>query len=291
MNSKQPKQKLYITMLMLAFILLAPLAGISQTPDDMFPRLEKWERHTGDQVYTEDNLWNIINGAADAYLSYDFQKLYTAEYTNDRDKRIKVYIFRHSDPVHAFGIYSQERSSDYEFVSTGAQGFISSQSYYFITGPYYVQISTSDEGLEKAMATLAQQIDEDLNLHDQLPAALALFPENGKVPYSEKYIASNFLGYSYMHSAFIADYQHAGNAFRIFIIKPDNKQEINTMLEKYLDFVEYPEKKKGQNVYHVKDPYNGAVLLYQTGNYLCGIMGGDDQVQDTYLKRLKENLK
>jgi hypothetical protein len=288
MDRIQPLQKIYVTMLMLMII---PLIGLSLTPEDIFPKMEKWERNTGDQVYTSDNLWNIINGAADAYLSYDFKKLYTAEYTNDRDKRMKVYIFQHSDPVNAFGIYSQERSSDYAFVSTGAQGFKSSQSYYFITGPYYVQISTSDEGLENAMANLAQQIDEVLDINDQLPETLALFPEKGKVPYSEKYIASNFMGYSYMHSAFISDYQHAGNAFRIFIIKPDNKQEINTMLEEYLDFVEYTGNKTGQEEYLVEDPYNGSLLLYQTGQYLCGIMSGNDQIKDKYLKNIKHNLK
>src|SRR6056297_3242759 len=155
---------------LLAWMILL-MTGFTGRADEnkkaLFPTLEGWNLQVGEQVYTSDNLWNIINGAADAYLSYDFQKLYTAEYLNNEDKRIKVYIFEHSSPTNTFGIYSQERSKDYEFVKTGAQGFRSGEAYYFITGPYYVQISSNDQGLEESMQNLARRIDNKLGDKDQ----------------------------------------------------------------------------------------------------------------------------
>lgn len=272
-------------------VFLLPLVSLSKKAENMFPKMDGWELNVGDKVYTPDNLWDIINGAADAYLSYDFQRLYTANYINNQDGQIRVYIFEHSTPTNTFGIYSQERSEDYELVQTGAQGFRSGEAYYFITGPYYVQISSNDQGLEESMQNLARRIDNKLGDKDQLPNELKLFPEKGKVQNSEKYIANNFLGYSYLHSAFIADYQQDGGSFQVFILSPDNQQETEKILSEYLDFVEFPEEKRDQDKYSIEDPYNGSILLYQSGKYLCGVMGTDKEKKEEYLSLLKNQLQ
>jgi hypothetical protein len=288
MNNTSLFKKMVLTG-MIAFLL--PMVGFSNQAEDMFPKMSGWEVNVGDKVYTPDNLWDIINGAADAYLSYDFQKLYTAEYINSQDKQLKVYIFEHSTPTNTFGIYSQERSRDYEFVRTGAQGFKSGEAYYFITGPYYIQISSSDKGLQDSMQKLAEQMDEKLGDQDRLPGELAFFPEKGKVPYSEKYIAGNFLGYSYLHSAFIADYNKGEESFQVFLISPKSTQETDQILSEYLDFVEYPKGERDKNKFDIEDPYNGSILLYRKGKYICGVMGTDKDTKEQYLAMLRDKLE
>lgn len=276
-------------MLLAAFLIGMPKGFSDEKKKELFPMMEGWELQVGDQVYNSGNLWNIINGAADAYLSYDFQKLYTAEYFKGQDKRIKVYIFEHSNPVNAFGIYSQERSSDYTFVNTGAQGFKSGDAYYFITGPYYVQISTNDQGLNEAMDALAAKIDQKIDQPDDLPATLKRFPEKGLVRNSEKYIAANFLGYSYMRSAFTANYKRSGKDFRVFIIQPPDPESVNSMLESYLEFVEYPKPDDTQGIFRVEDPYNGDLMLYKGDDYLAGVMGAGEELSKEYLRQIIDN--
>jgi len=278
------------TALLIAALFVLMLQGFSEDKkDELFPRMEGWELQVGDQVYNSGNLWNIINGAADAYLSYDFQKLYTAEYIQGQDSRLKVYIFEHSNPTNAFGIYSQERSSDYTFVNTGAHGFKSGDAYYFITGPYYVQISTNDQGLADAMDALAGKIDQQIGHQDELPATLKRFPKKGLVSNSEKYIAANFLGYSYMKSAFVADYKRDGNDFRVFIIHPQDPESVNSMLDSYLEFVEYPKPKDIQGIFKVEDPYNGDIRLYKGDDYLAGVMGAGEELSKEYLGLIRDN--
>jgi len=223
--------------------------GHAKNAGEMFPEMDGWGLDAGDKVYVPDNLFDIINGAADSYLSYDFRKLYTAEYNNDQQKRIRVYIFEHSNPVNAFGIYSQERNKDYKFNETGAQGFESPGAYYFITGNYYVQITTGDDNLNDTMEKLAEKIVAKLGQNNKLPPELNLFPEKGKIDASEKYIANNFLGYSYLHSAFITDYQQNGESFNVFIMSPEDEQQTQKMLTDYLDFVKYPKKNRDKDKY------------------------------------------
>ncbi len=40
----------------------------------------QWDQKTTPTLYTPENLWKYINGAAEHYLSYGFQRLATAEY-------------------------------------------------------------------------------------------------------------------------------------------------------------------------------------------------------------------
>lgn len=289
MKSNNMLQGLWV---MLAVVLMAcQSAAADDKKKDLFPAMEGWKLEVGEQVYNSGNLWNIINGAADAYLSYDFEKLYTAEYIKGDDQRLKVYIFQHSTPTNTFGIYSQERSSDYTFVSTGAQGFSNQDAYYFITGPYYVQISTNDQGLSDAMAQLASNINGKIGASDNLPETLGLFPEKGLVENSEKYIASNFLGFSYLHSAFQAEYKKGDESFRMFIIHPGKKEEIDQMLSEYFDFVEQPQDQREGAIIQVEDPYNGKVWLSPQGQYLGGVIGASRSTGKEYIRLLRDQLE
>jgi len=282
---KKPAMNFYKFILPLIFPLFFNNASA------MFPEFNGWKLNVGEKVYVPDNLWDMINGAADAYLTYDFQKLYTAEYSNDNDKLIRVYIFEHSSPVNAFGIYSQERSTDYEFTGTGAQGFRSAESYYFITGPYYVQITGNSAENRDEIGQLATLINDHLKQNNQLPPELEFFPEEGKIPYSEKYIATSFLGYGFLRSAFVSSYSAEEKNFQIFIISPEEEQQTDKILTEYLDFVKFPKENRGQAEYIIEDQYNGQVYLYKAGKYLCGIMGAGQETSENYLNLLKEKIR
>ena len=64
--------------LLLAFALtLISTGSFTQSID--FPMLDGFKKETNYPVYTPDNLWDFINGAADNYLAYDFVDLHVAE--------------------------------------------------------------------------------------------------------------------------------------------------------------------------------------------------------------------
>jgi hypothetical protein len=54
----------------------------AQQPANLFPVLAGWTQQNAIQKYNPDNLYEYINGAADLYLTYDFQELQVAEYLN-----------------------------------------------------------------------------------------------------------------------------------------------------------------------------------------------------------------
>ncbi|MFO8235576.1 MAG: DUF6599 family protein [Bacteroidales bacterium] len=282
------KNNMISKLLGIVFIItIIPVLSYSQDPSSMFPEVEGWEVNVGDQVYNPDNLWDLINGAADTYLSYNFQNLYTAEYSKTGDESVKAYIFKHGDNANAFGIYSQEKNRDYDFFDIGAQGFKSSGALYFIKGPYYVQLSTNDEGVYDELEPLAREIDKSLEADTKMPGEISFFPEEGKVENSERFIAEDFLGYNYMHSAFLADYKDNDDEFQMFILAPEDKNELKDMLDQFMDTHNYPEDKRDRKVNTVDAKYVGAILFYKSGDYVFGIQDADESTRDKYLKKLQ----
>lgn len=273
----------------IGILCISTIISNAQSPSSYFPEVKEWNLDVGNQVYNPDNLWDLINGAADAYLSYDFRNLYTAEYTDADGQSVKVYIFKHGDNKNAFGIYSQERSREYDFLDIGTQGFTSSGALYFIKGPYYVQLSTNEKSLYNELEILARKIAKNIDAQKTLPEEIDLFPEEGKIKHSERFISNDYLGYSYMHSAFVADYEMDDQEFQIFIISPDDKQEIPNMLDRFLDEQDYPKEKRNKQTISVDAKYIGSILFHKEGDYLFGIKGANKQTEEKYLKQIKKN--
>ena len=217
---------------------------VAEAKDFKFPEVSGWRQSGEPQTFTPQTLYEYINGAADLYLMYDFQELKVAEYQNDKKASITVEVYRHQTPTHAFGIYSQERLPSANFIEIGTQGYIENNVFNFLTGPYYVKVSRYNTGAEDQVVLLAfaKTISENLGEKGTLPSVLTTFPAEGKIKNSEKFIAQNFLGYSFFYSAFTADYELSDKKFKLFIIEGTDKNECKTMIQKYLQQTGNPEK-------------------------------------------------
>lgn len=223
------------------FLLSTSLFLISaQDNSTLFPDLDGWKKPDSLSNYTADNLWDIINGAADGYLLYDFEEMTMGDYTQPGGQYITLEIYRHQSPEDAFGIYSQERPSKATYNSIGGQGYQEDANLNFFAGRYYVKIRCSGKSeneinsVRKLGETIAKQIDPQ----SKLPAQLALFPAEGKIQHSEQYINENFIGYSFFKNAFIANYNIKGTTFNIFIISNNSPEESKNMLTSFLKIME-----------------------------------------------------
>ena len=101
---------------------------------------------------------------------------------------------------------------------------------------------------------LQKQVAENLGEKGTLPSILTTFPAEGKVKNSEKFIAKNFLGYSFLYSAFTADYELPDKKFKLFIIEGTDKNECKTMIQKYLQTIKSPRKEVVEGPLHYLRP-------------------------------------
>jgi hypothetical protein len=242
----------------------------------VFPEFSGWKLQEDPRTYSSKDLWELIDGAADIFLSYDFKDLRIAEYSN-KERIIRVELYRQSTADNAYGIYTAERMPDYPQVSIGSQGYKSQGILNFLSGNYYVKIMSAGavEAEEDAISQLAGKINEILGQPVGLPAALGLFPEEGKINLSDAYIAQNFLGYSFLHSAFTAKYKTEAE-FQLFIIR-DTPDELQHMLDEYMKILKDEKPEMKDNLIIARDPYNGTLFMERKGDYLVGVMNTEKE--------------
>jgi len=269
----------------------APGAAGKSSP---FPEIQGWKQSGEILTFSPRKLYDYINGAADLYLKYDFQELKVGEYQNEKKASVTVEVYRHKTPTHAFGIYSQERFGNANYLDIGAQGYSEKEVLNFVAGNYYVKmnIMDSEAGDEEVLLTLAKKVVENLGGKGSLPSILSSFPEEGKKKNSEKFISQNFLGYSFLHSGFTADYEHSGRKFKLYVIEGVDQKDCRNMVQEYLQQTGNLQKKVEEGHYTLKDPYHGEMDFYWMGQYIWGALNlGDSTLRSKYLKLFEEGLQ
>jgi hypothetical protein len=279
-----------VNKILLAAVFFAAAHPIFAADTGLFPQIPGWKVQEDERVYTSGDLWELINGAADIFLSYYFQDLHIAEYTK-KDLIIRVELYRHNSLENTYGIYTAERMPDYPQVTVGSQGYKSQGVVNFMTGNYYVKIMSAgaEEVDENTLALVAEKVDAQLAQPKGLPEEVKLLPAEGMVSLSDSYIAQNFLGYGFFRSAFTARYGGQGE-IQVFIINL-TPEEIQKMLEQYKILVkeEKIQQKEGYMIIH--DPYNGMVFLMQKAGSLVGVLNTDNEEAAVgYLKMVSERL-
>jgi hypothetical protein len=264
--------------------------------EDIFPELEGWKKDGTPRIYTPENLYEYINGAAESYLSYDFQKLTTINYEDKEGRSLTIDVYQHSSPANGFGIYSQEKSLQGDFVKVGAHGYYDKGIVNFVMGSTYVKMMSF--GIEKEertfMLNVARKIAAELKEETELPAILTCLPEKGKIENSERYIAQNFLGHGFLHSAFVADYMINDRRLQIFIIETLDISKAMAMVNHYLKHAGEKELSKGDNgSFQFVDRYyrsSGKMNLRWRGRWIWGFFSSDPSTTEYYLNKIGENL-
>jgi hypothetical protein len=259
-----------------------------------FPEVVGWRQSGQIQTFSPETLFEYINGGADPYFTYDFQELKVAEYTTEKKASVTIEVYHHKTPTLAFGIYSQERLPDANFLDIGSQGYIERNVLNFLAGPYYVKISSFKTGADdrEILITFAKKVSEALGPIGTLPSILSSFPEEGKKKNSEKFIAVKFLGYAFLHSAFIADYEVSGMKFKLFVIEPADKTECKNMIQKYVERTGRTEKSIKEGRHLIRDPHHGEIELHWQGAQLWGIVSlNDPDLRSKYLKLFGEGFQ
>lgn len=260
----------------LIFSLLSFFTLSFASNNELFPIVKGWKISDKVDVYTPDNLWDKINGAADGYYAYAFKKLLVADYTRENEDYISVEIYEHANPVMAFGIYSSERPSDARYNKTGTEGYELEGLFHFLADRFYVKIYTPyrDEAATKAIQKIAKGISEKIGGNQEFPTIIKCFPGENQRPNSTIFVSKNFMGYGFFNSAFVSAYTVSETDFTIFIIEARNADATRDMITSYfkLQKVHFDGLSKGKFI--VPDLFNGNIPLMWNDNFIWGIQNG-----------------
>ncbi len=265
----------------------------------LLPQLPGWSFSEHPRAFSPGTLFEYIDGAAENYLSYGFLELLVGDFKKDESAaQLTVEIYNMGDETRAFGIYSSERYPESRFLDIGSQGYLEEGTLNFIAGVYYVKLLCFDcgESAEEILTSVAEQVEMKAGDKGRLPPLLLLFPREGLVANSEKFILQNVLGFGFLHHGYLADYRAQGQEFELFIIQGSGPQEAQDMLVQYLD----NQRKAGQpplktqRGYEIRDRYSHNIFLTLSENLILGAMrikDGFENLGKEYLDRLVQSAK
>jgi len=273
-----------------AFLLLIIFITPTQAQDKeaCFPEIPGFQRTILEEVYTPNNLFDIINGAAEMFLSYDFEELAIAEYSDSSIRYIRVELYRHRNAENAFGVYAQERSPEAQFLSIGGEGYIEEGALNFWSGPFYIKLVTNDKGphVQQALLTIANAVAAALHQDSGMPTQFDVFPKEERLPHSEYYVNRDFLGYQFFDNAYVVPYKQC-TMFTVYFSSEVEAQEAVKKYAKLLkdSLLTFDKPTK------VKDPAIGGMLLQRCGSLIVGAIDiRDEQKAKMLMSQIQNNL-
>ena len=268
---------------------------VAQTPQELksyMPELAGWTLVSEVEVFSPDNLFDRINGAAPLFLENNFQEMTSMEYKKG-DDYITVQVYRHATPEDTFGMYASERSTDLTYYPIGGEAQGDAANLYFFAGNIYVKMwGNSAEDLNPNLQAIAKALAAKADPDAGYPAVLQAFPAEDKVPYSETYITSNFIGHEFLRGVYTTDYKKDGKTFQAFVIDGRTTAGAKEVLEKYFAFTKQPQEfTEGPQT--ITDRYNGDIPVIWDGRYVVGVFSANGDAMpgaEAFLKGIAEKL-
>jgi hypothetical protein len=245
-----------------------------------------WAMEGKAEVFTPETLYKHINGEAELYLPYGFEKLEFALYTKGRDgqQALAVDIYKMRSLLDAFGIYSNYRDPDSEPVKIGAEGFATDAQLMFYQDRYFVQLSASGSGApdREAFIACAGAIAKKLPAPLVRPGELALLRQPNVVKGTEKYVAVSLLGYKFFNRGMVAQATLDGKTVKAFIVLNDSTGAAQDVFDQYAAYLKQgggaPQISKTKDISTItgRDPLYKGVAMRQRGSYLFGVSNVED---------------
>lgn len=263
----------------------------------LIPEWPSWKLSEEPESYRAENLFEYINGAAEIYISYEFEELLVANLTMDgTETEMSIEIYDMGSAANAFGIYSAERYPENSFISMGTQGYIESGALNFLASRYYIKLLCFEGGAAADMhlRQFGEEMVRRIGGKMSFPDVLKVFPKSNRIENSEKYFMRNFMGYSFFHDGYSVDYRLDANEFVCILVVGKDDADAREMLEGYLEAKKNDVLDSPSGTYHIRDRYYHNIFLARVNRYLCGVMKiQDDRIEEgrRFLEEMMDKLK
>jgi hypothetical protein len=247
------------------------------------------------KAYTKENLYEVIDGHAEYYISAGFNRLFVGDYGRpggDANSPVLVIsIYDMVKAIQAFGVLSDESGGQTKGTSSEILVTGNSQAVKFSCGKYYVQVMAYDKTIP--VDEVQKEIKLKIGIKDDKIPELARFPNLGEVVRT-RYVRESYRGISFFNNVIEREYGAAGGKFNVslFLAGEDEIKKTTELFTTYFQEskIDYTRTDlRGRIVYRVKDPYEGEWVLIPMSDSLFGLYGSFNE--DTIEKILEGQIK
>ena len=270
-----------------------------------------WILRGAPQTFSKKTLFNHINGQADLFLQYGFERSIFAVYKNKKasEEKVDLDIYDMGNVIQAYGIFSRFRQDD-QSAGIGLDSNLKDRSILFYKGKHFVVLRAT-ESIPSHLKQIAKMIENRIIDSSLPPKEIGYFPKTGLKPGSIEYYPQGLMGRQFLKRGFKATYvvpdekesrqgtDSGSPDSQLFIAIFDNPQEAVNALKSFKELLSKkgsaqtdipaqsgPETVKGE------DPYQGKLIIVRKDRYLVGAAGfKQEKTAESLLAELIASIK
>jgi hypothetical protein len=230
------KARLQLLALLLLVALLAgcgaaPAALVAALPGDS--DLPNWTPLAEVETYDQDDLFDLLNGQAEAYFAYGFEQVATRRYENAEGTELDVQVWQLAQPADAYGLFTASRGGTPTAIGDGGDTD-PGRRIIFWQARYYVQLFARRQVPEAQLEEVAQAVAAALPAapSGEIPDLVARLPAGGLLPDSILFFheeisiqdvlwlgGENLLGLGSQTEGVLAQYERGGSRAWLLLIQ------------------------------------------------------------------------
>jgi len=238
-----------------------------------------WKIEGKPALYDRETLSDRINGEAELYFPYGFDRMAAARYASEKNRAagMDVEIYRMGSPLDSFGMYANYRQKDGRPQAVGAESNLSGSQLFLYQGRHFVQIqmtgtdAANPDVLVECGRTVASRLPGTRNR----PPEFTVFDRPEIIKDSERYLPQSLLGYDFLNRGIMADAVVNGTNFQIFLLLATTAESASAVFYSYrsqLAQVKIEPGGKSAAFLEGVDPLYGSVIVLRKGGCLAGAL-------------------
>ena len=240
----------------------------------------RWKIEGKPLFYSRETLSDRINGEAELYFPYGFDRMGAARYVSDKNATtgIDVEIYRMGSLLDAFGMYANYRQKDGKEINAGAESNLSSSQLIFYQDRYFIHIQLTGgdtAGAEEALIKCGRDVAARLPGPKSQPPELSIVDRSEVMKGTERYLPQSLLGYDFLNKGVIADAAIPGVHFQMFVLLNTTQQSATIVFDRFRSQVTQGKVDvKGSGITFLEgvDPLYGPVIVVKKGNCFAGVL-------------------
>ncbi len=262
-----------------------PFTTLESPSLQFLPRQQEapgWRLDEDPIVVPGNRLASYLDQDSTHFIRYDTIDVTVGKYSAlSGDGFATLEIFRFPDFVKAFGSYSMRKQGSYRVLNIPNESFEKSHSIHLWRGPFYVRIVGA--GGNEALLKLAATVADRMPAAPGKPAVFSFFPDQFRVPNSERYSAESGLGQTFLANSFQVSFDVDGDVIEGLVIPAANKNAAAQILNAYralyvrngklLDSV----PNLGEDNFTAEDRYLGRAVAFRIDRFVVVFNGYKDR--------------
>ncbi len=206
----------------LASLAWAQLPDCSQVPG--------WGQDGCVRSYEPETLFDYMDGNAEGYLIYRFQKMQGISCKCGEDTLV-IDVSEMADPEYAYGIFLANRDPRQPTQAIGMGGQVLPRKATFAKGKYYVELAANpDKDHTQSLQKFVALIEKSISGQSQIPAVIGWLPTQMMTPNTVRLVPQSVLGLRVLKSGYTAQYEF-GKAFLVREASPEAAAQVMAKLK------------------------------------------------------------